>query len=115
MTAPTAADAAPDMSLVRQRGDHGTYRVYVADILIGRLDLVRTRGATGRRCSRWRGTPTRAAFTLNRIGAPIPPPEHLAPLPAEHARRPDAARALVTHLRACGAAGVAPLYGDARA
>lgn len=111
MTAQQAPAEAPDMTLVRKRRDpSGAYRVYVADILVGRLDLIRTRGTTGRHCSRWRGTPTRAAFTLNRIGATIPPAATFTPLPAEHLQPDGAMRALVDHLRAAGAASVEPLY-----
>lgn len=118
-TAKAPAEAStPDMDLVRERRDRtGAYRLYVGDILIGRLDLVRTRNLSeryhveGTRCSRWRGTPTRVAWTLNRIGAPVPAADLLAPLPADRPTRPAAARALVEHLRAHDAAGVAPLYG----
>lgn len=112
MTTAEKPTEAPDLTRVRQRHDRtGRYRIYVEDILIGAAEQVRTRGATGRRCTRWRGVPTRAAFTLNRIGAPAPPPEHVAPLPADHVRRDDAVRALVDHLHAVGAPGVADLYG----
>lgn len=104
------------MTLVRTRRDRtGRQRVYVEDILIGAAEQVRTRGTTGKRCSRWRTVPTRAAFTLNVIGVPVPPAEHVAPLPAEHMNADAAVRALVDHLRAVGAAGVAPLYGADRA
>lgn len=100
------------MTLVRTRRDRtGRQRVYVEDILIGAAEQVRTRGTTGKRCSRWRTVPTRAAFTLNVIGVPAPPPEHVAPLPADHVRRDDAVRALVDHLHAVGAPSVADLYG----
>lgn len=106
------APTAPDLALVRQRRDRtGTSRLYVADILIGCLDHVRTRGATGRRCTRWQPTPSAAAWTMHRIGAPGPDRALLAPLPAVHTSRDDAARALLDHLRAAGAPAVDAAYG----
>ena len=104
------------MTSVRTRRDRtGRVRVYVHDILIGSAERVRTRGATGRRCTRWRAVPARAAYTLNRIGAPIPGPAAFIPLPAEHTAVDPAVRALVEHLRAAGAPAVAPAYGARRA
>lgn len=120
MSTSSAPVEAPNLDLVRTRGDRtGRRRVYVGDILIGAVERIRTRNTASvrnRQCWRWRGVPTRAAFTLNRIGAPVPTdPAVFAPLPAEHESADPALLALVEHLRASGAEGVTPLYVGAHA
>lgn len=115
MTVPTAAAVAPNLDLVRTRRDRTRrQRVYIDDILIGSVESIRTRNtasARNRQCSRWRAIPARAAFTLNRIGAPVPDAAIFAPLPAVHLTADAAIAALAAHLRAAGAPGVAALYG----
>lgn len=107
----------PDLDGVREHRDRsGVYRLYVADVLIGQAARLHVKPPKGRRHWRWTATPTRAAFTLNRIGvAPPADPTLFLALPAVYVGRPDAIAALVEHLRASGAPAVDPLYGDPHA